>query len=507
MAGRGRGGIGSIGRALLARGGARAGGPDGPGGTGQAAPWRRAAQVRSNALPPVNTEGGCEFIAEPGDRRLHAALPGRLLHGRRPDQPHRPARALQRRRDARERRTANTSKPPPTTPSDGFSPGSVILAEGPGHRHGRRRAREQGACRSTTSASTTRANAPVVVIDAQTGEALADLGRDRLDRRQTRRTPCCEIHPAVNFTSGRPLHRRPAQPQERGPRIARSARRLPLLPRQRRQRTGSRQRPPAATSKNCSRRSKQRASSARACTWRGTSRSPATPTTPNASSTCATTPSPSSATPTSPTASPRASRPASTSRKSKTNPTPGEIARRVKGTFEVPCFLFPTCETGRADACSTAKAHPIQNGTWTANFDCIIPVSVTTGAAEQGRPSLYGHGLLGSADEVASGPQRSLSENYKIVHCATDEIGMAESDVPTVIAALAEPVGVPGDPRPPPAGPARRALPRARDDQPERLHDRRRLPPGRHARQRLGAEHRATSTTTATARAGSWEAR
>ena len=27
-------------------------------------------------------------------------------------------------------------------------------------------------------------------------------------------------------------------------------------------------------------------------------------------------------------------------------PNPGEIARRVKGTFDVPCFLFPSCEAG-----------------------------------------------------------------------------------------------------------------------------------------------------------------
>ena len=107
----------------------------------------------------------------------------------------------------------------------------------------------------------------------------------------------------------------------------------------------------------------------------------------------------------------------------------------MKGTFEVPCFLFPSCETGGRMVLDSEGA-PVQNGTWTANFDCIIPLSVTTGAPEQGRPTLYGHGLLGNADEVASGPQRSLSENYKIVHCATDEIGMAESDVPTVIAAL-----------------------------------------------------------------------
>ncbi|MGD0453861.1 MAG: hypothetical protein ABSB69_09720 [Solirubrobacteraceae bacterium] len=117
------------------------------------------------------------------------------------------------------------------------------------------------------------------------------------------------------------------------------------------------------------------------------------------------------------------------------NPNPGQIARRVKGTFEVPCFLFPSCGPGGLFHLDS-NGDPIQNGTWTANFDCIIPDSVVSGAAEAGRPSLYGHGLLGDASEVASGPQRSLSEAHKIVQCATDEIGMAESDVPVVIGSL-----------------------------------------------------------------------
>ncbi len=117
------------------------------------------------------------------------------------------------------------------------------------------------------------------------------------------------------------------------------------------------------------------------------------------------------------------------------NPNPGQIARRVKGTFQVACFLFPSCGAGGTMHLDS-EGDPIQNGTWTANFDCIIPLSVTTGAAEAGRPSLYGHGLLGSASEVASSPQRSLSQEHKIVQCATDEIGMAESDVPVVVGSL-----------------------------------------------------------------------
>lgn len=118
-----------------------------------------------------------------------------------------------------------------------------------------------------------------------------------------------------------------------------------------------------------------------------------------------------------------------------TNPNPGQIARDVEGTFQVPCYLFPSCGPGGTFHLDAGGA-PIQNGTWTANFECIIPDSVTSGPPEQGRPSLYGHGLLGSAGEVESGPQRSLSQEHKIVQCATDEIGLAESDVPAVLAAL-----------------------------------------------------------------------
>jgi hypothetical protein len=111
------------------------------------------------------------------------------------------------------------------------------------------------------------------------------------------------------------------------------------------------------------------------------------------------------------------------------------IARRVKGTFEVPCYLTPNCGPG-ARLNLNANEEPVQNGTWTANFDCIVPESAVTGPAESARPSLYGHGLFGSASEVASGPQRELSEAHDIVQCATDEIGMAQSDVPATIAAL-----------------------------------------------------------------------
>ncbi len=114
------------------------------------------------------------------------------------------------------------------------------------------------------------------------------------------------------------------------------------------------------------------------------------------------------------------------------NPNPGQIARRITGTFTVPCYLTNNCQPP-AVMDLDANGNPIQHGTYQANFDCIIPVAATTAA---GRPSLYGHGLLGDASEVGSSPQRSLAQAHNFVFCATDEIGFSEGDIPNTIGIL-----------------------------------------------------------------------
>jgi hypothetical protein len=116
----------------------------------------------------------------------------------------------------------------------------------------------------------------------------------------------------------------------------------------------------------------------------------------------------------------------------KLNETPLRI---VEGTFDVPCFLYPSCAPGGTMHLA-ANGDPTQNGTWTANFDCVVPKSATEGPAEAARLSLYGHGLFGSASEVTSGPQEALAESHKMVLCATDEIGMSEKDFGNTIGIL-----------------------------------------------------------------------
>jgi hypothetical protein len=117
-----------------------------------------------------------------------------------------------------------------------------------------------------------------------------------------------------------------------------------------------------------------------------------------------------------------------------------EMARRVRGTFEVPCYLVPDCAPG-----SFVPPHPAgrfelgpdglpsQSGTWTANFDCAIPrASVDDPGASPGRPQIYGHGLLGNATQAVSGSQQLLAQTHNFVICATDEIGFSQSDIPNV---------------------------------------------------------------------------
>ncbi len=75
--------------------------------------------------------------------------------------------------------------------------------------------------------------------------------------------------------------------------------------------------------------------------------------------------------------------------------------RDVHGTFQVPLFLADT--TSLSGFVTDAAGNPRINGnqTWTANFICVLPSTLQSGGPAT--PTLYGHGLLGSAGEVEGG--------------------------------------------------------------------------------------------------------
>ncbi|MGI8939090.1 MAG: DUF4214 domain-containing protein [Iamia sp.] len=107
---------------------------------------------------------------------------------------------------------------------------------------------------------------------------------------------------------------------------------------------------------------------------------------------------------------------------------------RVDGTFEVPSYL-----TGDGAPGSRLNLGPDDlpepNGTFTAPFTCTVPDSARTTPA---RPSLYGHGLLGTGGQANSGYTREFAVAHNLVLCGTDYVGMAEEDLPNTLGILSD---------------------------------------------------------------------
>ncbi|MEA2398491.1 MAG: hypothetical protein QOK25_2047, partial [Thermoleophilaceae bacterium] len=112
-----------------------------------------------------------------------------------------------------------------------------------------------------------------------------------------------------------------------------------------------------------------------------------------------------------------------------------DLAYTVEGSYTVPCYLnAPGCPSGSEFVYNptTTNGPPtwIPGNTMTAKFTCIVPkVAVANGGA---RPSLYGHGLLGSRGEVMQSQAKHMVQEHDFVYCATDWVGMACSDLPDI---------------------------------------------------------------------------
>jgi hypothetical protein len=105
--------------------------------------------------------------------------------------------------------------------------------------------------------------------------------------------------------------------------------------------------------------------------------------------------------------------------------------RDVQGTFQVPCYLVTcglTATTGFHYSSRKPDALPTQvsGNVATAQFDCIVPSSASP--SNPARISMYGHGLLGSRDEVTNIWVRDLANRFNMTFCATDWWGLASGD-------------------------------------------------------------------------------
>ena len=114
------------------------------------------------------------------------------------------------------------------------------------------------------------------------------------------------------------------------------------------------------------------------------------------------------------------------------------IARRVDGTMTVPCYLTMACAPG-GQFTFDEQGLPIRQGTMEVPFTCRIPRSALDPAdPPAARPSLYGHGLLGSASEVNAGNVRAMANEHNFVFCATAWSGFAAEDIGNVVAAISD---------------------------------------------------------------------
>ncbi len=114
------------------------------------------------------------------------------------------------------------------------------------------------------------------------------------------------------------------------------------------------------------------------------------------------------------------------------------FAREIEGTFEAPLLLSnggePKIDTRLLRG---ADGLPRTDGLYKVPFDAMIPACALE--AEAPVPMLvYGHGLMGSSDQVMSGGTRTAAAGLCMVAIGTDLRGMSEIDAPNVVRTLAD---------------------------------------------------------------------
>ncbi|MEM8609701.1 MAG: hypothetical protein AAGF92_21560 [Myxococcota bacterium] len=112
---------------------------------------------------------------------------------------------------------------------------------------------------------------------------------------------------------------------------------------------------------------------------------------------------------------------------------PDTIAFRIFGTFRAPLFMTsPSAGPGNILNFGDDGLPAVNEATpWVdVPFEVLIPNSAT--AEDPAAIIEYGHGLLGEKEQIQSGHFRSFMNEYNYTFAATDLIGMASEDFPTI---------------------------------------------------------------------------
>ena len=110
-----------------------------------------------------------------------------------------------------------------------------------------------------------------------------------------------------------------------------------------------------------------------------------------------------------------------------------DIWAEVQGTFQAPLFMTDDAPGSRLNL---VGGVPAQNGFATVPFVVEIPQSAVNrgGTPVPGRPSLWGHGLLGTRFQVRS--LAPLANTHGFVMGAVDMQGMSQPDLPSVFSLI-----------------------------------------------------------------------
>lgn len=106
------------------------------------------------------------------------------------------------------------------------------------------------------------------------------------------------------------------------------------------------------------------------------------------------------------------------------------IARDIIGTYDVPSYLTGDGSPGSVFDTGPDGLPRFSGTTYTADFRCIVGDAALT---TPGIPTVYGHGLFGTLNQVRSDSQRAMVARFGRVYCSTDEIGMSDADeIPSI---------------------------------------------------------------------------
>ena len=123
---------------------------------------------------------------------------------------------------------------------------------------------------------------------------------------------------------------------------------------------------------------------------------------------------------------------------SRTTSTDPRIASRIDGTFDSPLFLTNNGAVSPATSLvRDAAGKPSPTGLYRAGFTAIIPKC----ALESATPVpmfIYGHGLFGTAAQIAGPGGRIPAGQLCMIGVATNLRGMSQPDVPNVAIALSD---------------------------------------------------------------------